>query len=175
MKSAVFALAGLLLALTLPAGATEEFKIAVALTTGELSKDSNSLTTTITVEGRTMTWEQTAGGSRARGEPAPARKTFTLTPTDREKLLKLVRDGQLLTTASVKLPRQPPVFYFELRVETIVGDAKGTVELSGPRSAIEFREKELYRNSRALLQELYRIMNAHDDSIRFEEPVEERP
>ena len=174
MKICVNAFVVLFLALASSAATSDHLKIVVESTTGEQSKDGNSLTTKITVEGVAVTWEQSAGGSRARGKAVPERKRFKLAPAERENLLKLVREGGLLATESLRLPQRPPVFYFALRVQTSMGNEKGAIEISGPRAAVEIQEKKLYRSSLTLVNELYRIMNTHDKSIVFEELVRER-
>ncbi len=153
----------------------QELKIIVELTVGEKSKDSSSLTTRIWVDDSKLGWEQTANGARARGKtPRPA-KEFQLSVREKENLLELIRAHDMLATDSLEIPQRPPVFYFELRVETRNGIEKGAVTISGPRSAVELQEKVLYRNSLALVKELYRLMQTHDKSIVFEEPVRERP
>jgi len=151
-------------------------QVRVTIVTGEQSKDSSSETTTITVEGRSIRWERSAsGGRRHRTGAPPKEKIFNLSYSDRENLLKLIRENGLLSTYSLELPLRPPVFYFELKIETTAGIEKGAVKISAPRSAMELKDKAQYRDSVPLLKELYRIMREQDKSMVFEELVRERP
>lgn len=87
----------------------------------------------------------------------------------------MIRENGLLATDSLGLPLRPPVFYFDLMIEATAGSEKGAVTISGPRSAVELQEKALYRDSLAVVKELYRIMQEQDKSIVFRELVRERP
>lgn len=152
----------------------ESLKLHATVVTGERSRDSSSETTRITVEGDSIKWEQSAtGGHRPEGV-APKEKEFKLLPAETGALLKLIRDNGLLTTDSLMLPLRPPVFYFDLMIETTVGDEKGAVKISGPRSATELRENALFRHSLLVLKELYRIIHEHDKSLGLDELVRER-
>ncbi len=153
-----------------------ELKIVAAVTVGERSKDSSSQTETISVQGSSLFWDHAfAGASRGRNAAAPTRKSFTLTAVDRENLLKLAREGGLIATETIELPQRPPLAYFVLKLETSAGREKGVVTISGPRSAVELDQAPLYRNSLALVHELYRIMQRQDKSIVFEELVRALP
>jgi hypothetical protein len=151
--------------------ATDELHIGVRLTTGERSRDTSSQTTTITVEGGAIVWGQTFSGRR---NAAPSvRKEFKLSPADKENLLKLIGSNNLLVTDSIELPLDPPVFYFKISVDLTLGEKKGAINISGPRTAVKVKEEKLYQNTLPLVKELYRIMNSQDESVRFEELVHE--
>ncbi len=146
---------------------TDELHIGVRLTTGERSRDTNSQTTTITVEGDAVVWEQTFSGRRG-GAPS-LRKEFKLSPADKENLLKLIGSNNLLVTDSIELPLDPPVFYFKISVDLTLGEKKGAINISGPRTAVKVKEEKLYQKTLPLVKELYRIMNSQDKDVRFEE------
>jgi hypothetical protein len=174
MKIVLTFLTILICACLVPAseGGTEELHVSVRLTTGEQSKDSSSQTTTITVERDAIVWERTFNEHRGRRRPA-VRKEFRLSPADRGELIKLIRANNLLVTDSIKLPRTAPVFYFEISVDLILGEKKGAINISGPRSAAQVKEEKLYQNTLTLVKELYRIMKGLDKSIMFEELIRE--
>lgn len=153
------------------AAGADELRVSVRLTTGEHSKDSGSQTTTITVGRDAIAWEQTFGGS-SRRRHAPARKAYRLSLADKRNLRELIESNNLLVTDSIKLPRASANYrYFEVSVDLTAGGKTGAIRLSGMRTAAAVREERLYRNTLALVKELYRIINAHDKSVRFEELI----
>jgi len=142
---------------------TEELHISVRLTTGERSKDSSSETTRITVEQDTIIWVRTFGGRR-RATP-PSRKEFKLSSADKQQLLTLIRSNDLLVTDELLLPRASSNFrYFEISVELTLDEQKGSINISGMRTAVEVKEQKLYQHTITLVKELYRIMNLQDQS-----------
>jgi len=153
---------------------TDELLVSVRLTTGERSKDSNSQTTTITVERDEIVWEQTFGGSSGR-RPAPPRKVFKLSRADKEKLLKLITANNLLVKSAIALPQPSANYhYFEIAVDLTVDGKKGAINISGLRTAASVKEEPLYQSTQALLEELYRIMHSQDKSVRLEELILEQ-
>jgi hypothetical protein len=150
---------------------TDELRIGVRLTTGERSKDTSSQTTTITVERDAIVWQQTFSGRR---NAAPSlRKEFKLPPADNGNLLELIKSNNLLVTDSIELPQDAPVFYFKISVELTLGEKKGAIRISGPRTAVKVKEEKLYQNTLTLVKELYRIMNSQDKHVRFAELIHE--
>jgi hypothetical protein len=150
---------------------TDELLVSVRLTTGERSKDSGSQTTTITVERDAIVWEQTFGGS-SRRQPTPPRKMYKLSPSDKLVLLKLIESNKLLVTDSIRLPQASSNYrYFEVSVDLTLGGKKGAIDISGPRTAVGVREEKLYQSTLTLVEELYRIINSQDKSIRLEELI----
>jgi hypothetical protein len=151
---------------------TDELLVSVRLTTGERSKDSGSKTTTITVERDALAWAQTFAGS-SRRRPNPPRRVYKLSAADKRNLLGLIKSNDLLVTDSIELPRPSSNYqYFEVSIDLTLGGKKGAVNISGPRNAAGVKDERLYRSALALIEELYRIMNGHDKSVRFEELIE---
>ena len=157
------------------AASEDALKIRAELTLGERSKDSSSQTTVITVDDDTMVWEQTESGARgAKGEKSPRRKVFTLSAAQKGNVVDTIAASELLITDSLKVPHQPPVFYFALRMKLAVGTTEGAIEIAGPRSAGEIRASRLYGRSINVMKALYAIIHAQDKSIIFEEPLRAR-
>lgn len=153
--------------------ATDELHIGIRLTTGEHSRDSSSQTETITVDRDTIVWERSFTGRR-RGTP-PARKEFKLSFADKQSLVTLIGANNLLVTNSIELPRKSSNFrYFEISVELTLDGKKGAISISGMRTAMEIKEEKLYQNSVTLVKELYRIMKLQDNSMLFEDIINER-
>jgi hypothetical protein len=151
--------------------ATDALLISVRLTTGERSKDSGSQTTTITAAGDAVMWRQTFDGS-SRKRPTPPRKVYRLSPSDKLRLLKLIKSNNLLVTDSIRLPQASSNSrYFEISVDLTVGGKDWAIVISGPRTAVEVREEQLYRSTMTLVEELYRIINSQDKNIRLEELI----
>ncbi len=154
---------------------TDELHIGVWLTTGERSKDSGSNTTTITVERDAIVWEKTSSRDRRMKRP-PERKEFKLSAADQQKLLELISSNKLLVIDSIELPAAASYYrYFRISVDLTVSEKKGQIKISGPRTAVSVKEEKLYQRSMTLVKELYRIMNAQDKSIHFEELIHEPP
>ena len=152
---------------------TDELHMSVRLTTGERSKDSNSETMTITVERDAIVLERTFGGSGNR-RPSPPRKVYKLSPVDKRNMIELIRSNNLLVTDSIELTQAASNYrYFELSVGLTLGEKKGAINISGLRTAVEMKEEQLYQRTLALVEELYRIMNRQDRSIRLEELIPE--
>jgi len=150
---------------------TDELLVSVRLTTGERSKDSHSETTTITVERDAIVSEQIFGG-RSGMRPVPPRKVFKLSQADKGKLLKLITANNLLVTGAIELPQPSANYnYFEIAVDLTVGGKKGSIKISGLRTAAKVKEEQLYQSTLTLLEELYRIMNRQDKSVRLEELI----
>jgi hypothetical protein len=166
MKNVLTILALMVCACTVHASGheTDELYVRVELTTGEHSKDSNSQTTTITVERGAMVWERSFSGRR-RGT-SPLRKNFRLSHADEESLLKLIRSNNLLVTDSVELPLDASIFYFEISVDLTLGEKKGAINISGPRNAVTVKEEKLYQHTLAFIKELCRIVNSQDKNVR---------
>ncbi len=143
----------------------------VRLTTGEHSRDSSSQTTTLTIapDANTIVWGKTFTGRR-RGTPAE-QKEFKLSPADRAALLKLIRGGNLLVTNSIELPEGSGYSYFAISLDLALDGEKGAISISGPRTASKVKEEKLYQDTLALVREIYRIINAQDATLDFEELV----
>lgn len=153
---------------------TDELLVSVRLTTGERSKDSGSQTRTITVERDAIAWAQTFAGS-SRRRPNPPRKVYKLSPAEKRNLLGLVNSNDLLVTDSIELPRPSSNYqYLEVSIDLTLGGKKGAVNIRGPRNAAGVKDKPRYRSARLLIEELYRIMNGHDESVHFEELILDR-
>ncbi len=146
--------------------ATDNLTLRVEVTTGEHSKDSSSRTTFVTVGpgNKIIAWESESGGRRT--TPAPVRKEYTLSAADKSKLIAILRSGELLTTRSIELERDPATYqYFELSIESFSGGKSGMTRISGSRTAVQLEKETLYQNSIALINELYRIIRSQGGNV----------
>ena len=117
-------------------------------------------------------WQKESFGGR-RTRTSPLRKEFELSPADKQILLKLIDANNLLVTDSIELPQAAPVFYFKISVDLTLGEKKGAINISGPRTAVKVKEEKLYQNTLILVKEIYRIMKIQDKSVLFEELIHE--
>src|SRR2546429_59012 len=94
----------LLLALSVSAatGKTpkEELYLTVRMTTGEHGRDSNSTTTTLTVERDTLVYEQSQHGANA-GSRKSVKREYKLTSEDQAALTKVLQEKNLLGSKTV--------------------------------------------------------------------------
>lgn len=149
----------------------DKFTLSVSLTTGERSRDSHSQTTTITLTGDNLVYEQTYSGFGA-SRRQPVRKEFKLKGSEISRLKSLVKEQDLTGSGGLKFtPAAGQFTYFEMVVRVTLKGIIATQELSGPRAAANIKEERVYRKSVALLQELYRLINLRDKEIDYQEPV----
>ena len=141
----------------------------MTMTSGERSKDSNSATTEITINGQTLVYKKTYGG-RSRGRMPEEMKEFKLKAEDQRNLIRLIKDRNLLRTDSIE--REQDVsgmyLYFELSVKSILNKSTGSIYLKGSRKATALKEEKLYKDAVALIQAIYAIIHRTDKAIVHE-------
>ena len=153
---------------TATGGATGDLHINASLTKIERSKDSNSRKTTITVSGNKIVYERTYSGAR-RNRIEPVRKEYKITDEEIKRLSKVVRDYDLLTSDSLEYPTTGGGFlYFEISLDVRAEGKQSQIKISGPSKAAGVRDGKLYKNTNALFEEIYRIINAQDKEISYE-------
>jgi hypothetical protein len=142
--------------------------INVSLTRAERSKDSHSRRTNITVSGDKIVYERVYQGYR-RNKIAPVEKEFAIKDEDVRRLENLVIEHNLLTPDSLELPSTGGgLIYFEILLDVRLGGKKSHIGISGPSKAAGIKDQRLYKDSRALLEEIFRIISAQDDEISYE-------
>lgn len=163
-----------LLALLLPSAtycrSPEDFSLSISLTRGERSRDSHSQTTRITLKGLELLYEKSYSGYRGGARSVPVKKSFTIKREDLERLKKLIRDNELLASDSLAVAgAQGGVRrYFAIELNITLDGKKSSVEISGPRSASEIREKKIYLKASALLEAVYGLLVEQDKEIGYE-------
>jgi hypothetical protein len=149
-----------------------DFALIVTVITSEHSRDSNSTTTSLTVSGNTLVYEETHHGARASRHP-PLKKEYKLTNDDRDRLIGLLKGNRLLTTKTIsKSSDQRGVTRdFELSITTKLAGKESRISIAAPRSATELKNEPLYQGSVLLIGELYQIINRTDRDITFDELI----
>jgi hypothetical protein len=152
----------------------KELSLNVTIITSEHSRDSNSVTTNLRVTADTLVYEETLHGAHS-GRRLPVKKEYKLTNDDRDRLIKLVKEDNLLTnkTISKSSERRAVNRDFELSIESKLAGKQGTVSISAPRSATELKKDRWYQNSVSLLTELYRVIQRTDPDIAVPELIQE--
>ncbi len=162
-------IASILLIFTLAGAArsrpTSDLYISVSLTRAERSKDSNSRRTTITLDGEKIIYEKAYQGYR-RNKIEPVHKEFVIKDEDVKRLEKLVRDHNLLVSDSLKYPTAGRGFIsFEISLDVRSGGKQSHIVISGPSKIKGIKDQKLYRDTTALLEELFRLLSAQDEEI----------
>jgi hypothetical protein len=150
----------------------QELSLNVTVITSEHSRDSNSVTTKLRVSGDTLVYEETFHGARANWNP-PVKKEYKLTNEDRDRLIKLLKEENLLTnkTISKSSEQQDVRRDFELIIQSKLAGQEGAVSINAPRSATELKKDPLYQSSVSLLTELYRVIQRTDPDIAVPELI----
>jgi hypothetical protein len=160
------------MAFVLASGPSEQLSVKVSMVTGEHSRDSNSTSTSLTVERNKLKYEQTYYGYRADRRP-PVKKEYEVTANDRAVLIGLLRQKNLLVNKSLAgLPQEPSArTYFSLSVDTKFNGQDHSIKIEGGRNDEKLKETDLYRDSVLLIQQLYKIINRTDPDIAMPELI----
>lgn len=144
-----------------------QLKLQIIMTRGESSRDSHSVKTTIAVSGQKLTYTRSYTG-RLSGR-APERKEFDLTADDVRKIADWVKSKNLLVTENVERSGGPKGSYlwFDLRIRSEVDGATGLINIRGPRGDTSFDEARVYKDSVALIEQLYEILHRLDKDLVY--------
>ena len=150
----------------------EELHLTVTMVTGEHSRDSNSTTTTLTVERDTLVYEQSQHGAHSASRK-PLKREYKLTSEDQAALIKVLQEKNLLGSKTVSaLPlEQRPQSYFSLVIRTRLNRLQGLGEnehsttITGPRNGAKLKENQTYRDSIYLIEQLYKIINRTEADV----------
>jgi len=150
----------------------EELSVKVTMVTGERSRDSNSTSTTLTIAGNKLVYQQTYHGYRA-NRREPVQKEYELTANDRNMLIGLLRQKNLLVNKAVEgLPQEQGArTYFSLSVTSKLSGEEYSITIDGARNDAKLKETGLYRDSVFLIQELYKIINRTDRDVTMPELI----
>ncbi len=148
---------------------TDDLYISITLKRGERSRDSGSRTTTITLAQDQIIYERSYHGMGA-SRQKPVRKEFKLGDKEKGRLIELIRARELLVEDSIKYPlaESGMVRYFKISVQLKLNEKSGVIRMEGPTNAVKIKDQKLYRNSIALIEEIYKIINLMDKEITYE-------
>jgi hypothetical protein len=139
-----------------PARAADpQLHLSVYIVRGEHSRDSNSTTTTITVDGASLVYEQSYTGFRASGRK-PVHIEKDLTPQDVRRLEAIIDGNKLLKSHSVKYDSSQPGSYFQGSIDIRLHSGNSAIRLSGMTYEIE--AEGLYKKVQVLLDAIQSIV-----------------
>jgi hypothetical protein len=148
--------------------AKEDFYLEVTIVTGEHSRDSNSVTRTITVTPGELTYKETYAGARS-NRRTPVSKQFTLTKQDQADLIALLKAKNLLITKTMSRPptQKGSSRYFELAITSALEGRESSVAIEASPSTSELKTDSLYQGSVSLIEQIYKIINRTDPDIEM--------
>ena len=144
----------------------DELYLSVAIVSGEHSRDSGSVTTTLTIAADALGYEETYQGMRSNLHK-PLKKEYKLTKQDLAVLIRLLKEKNLLVTKTISKPPQQKGFsrYFELTIRSTLRGKENSVSIDASPGAKELKAEPLYQSSVSLIEELYKIINRTDPDI----------
>jgi hypothetical protein len=145
---------------------TADFYLEVTIVTGEHSRDSNSITRTLTISSGELTYKETYEGARSRLHPA-VKKQFKLTKQDQLDLIAMLKAKNLLITRTISKPptQKGSTRYFDLAITSALEGKEHSVAIEASPSAADLKADSLYQGSASLLEQLYRIINRTDPDV----------
>ncbi len=144
----------------------QDFYLEVTIVTGEHSRDSNSVTRTLTVAAGELTYKETYEGARS-NRHTPIKKQFKVTRQDETALIALLKAGNLVITRTISKPptQKGSSRYFELAIITALEGKESSVAIEASPSTTELKTDSLYQGSVSLIEQLYKIINRTDPDV----------
>lgn len=141
----------------------DDFYLEVTIVTGEHSRDSNSITRTLTVASGALTYKETYAGARS-GQRVPVKKQFKLTKQDQANLIALLKAKNLLVNKTISKPsaQKGTSRYFELAIASALEGKEYSVAIEASPSSDDLNTDPLFQSSVSLLEQLYKIINRTD-------------
>ena len=148
------------------AAPSDELSLVVTIVTGERGKDSHSTTTTLTLTGEKLTYQQSYRGAHSGGRP-PVKKDYKLTTADRDELTRILREKKLLITRTLAALSQEDEAgsYFSLLLRSKLNGEEQSITIKLPRTAAKLKGDRLYQDSVFLVEQLYRAIKRTDPDI----------
>ena len=151
---------------------TDDLQLNITIVTGEHSRDSNSTSTTLTVDGNKLFYEQTYHGAHSGGRE-PVRKEYKLTAEDRNVLIGLLRQRNMLVNKNVSEPSQAKGSsrYFELEIHAGLDGNEASISIDAARNDVKLKNERLYQDSVYLTEQIYKIINRTDPEMTMPELI----
>jgi hypothetical protein len=156
----------------------DDLYIRVTTEQSEHSMDSNSETTTLTVAGDTLAYEQGHSGAHSR-ERGSVEKKFRLSAEDKNCLGRILNEKNLLVTKMISKPLETtgPRSYHSLSIsiKSKLNGKEGSISIDGPIRSTAIKNDPLCQDSLLLIKELYRIINRTEPLLGFAEFTDDNP
>ena len=137
------------------ANADPQLHLSIYVVRGEHSRDSNSTTRTITVDGTSLVYDEAYTGFRA-GARKPIHIERDLTADDLRRLEAIIDTNKLLKSKSVKYDAGQPGSYFMGSIDIKLRSSNSSIRLSGMTYEIE--TEALYKKVQVLLDAIQNIV-----------------
>jgi hypothetical protein len=154
----IAALTLLMLSSTSIASSTiQELHLYLSITEGEHSRDSNATTTTISINGTHLVYDQSYSGYRASSRK-PIHKEISIKDEDVEKLWEFISSKGLLNAGSARYATSDYGRYVIITLNVLSAKKKPPVKISGMTRVLG--AETLYQDVQALREEMDRIIDA---------------
>jgi len=138
---------------------TGRLYLSVSQTRTEHSRDSYSISKTITINGNVLLYDE--GGRRIK----PVHKEYKLSNQEVARLRQLISERNLLISKSVEYPvATGPHTSISLSVEIKTKGKRSLIEISGSLNSKELDNDRVYNNANALLKELTDMIYSKEES-----------
>ena len=133
--------------------------ISISETRTEHSRDSNSTSKTIKVNGNALLYEES--GRRRK----PLHQEVSLTDQEVSKLKRQISEKRLLTSYLVEYPEASgPHTSIVLSLELKANGTESQIRISGAMNSKEMENDRVYQNAHAFLEEITELIDAKDES-----------
>lgn len=133
--------------------------LSISLTEGEHSRDSNSASTAISINGTELVYDKSYSGYGA-GKRKAVHKQIKIGAEEISKLREVIAERRLLVSNRLDHSINGPGRYSVATISLALGQRRGRLKVSGTISEIE--NEPLYKNAQALIEEIRRIVEAHE-------------
>jgi hypothetical protein len=138
---------------------SDDLHISISLTEGEHSRDSNSTSTAISIDGGKLVYDKSYSGYRANNR-TPVHKQIRIKADDIERLKRVIGEKKLLVSHRLERPTNGPGRYSIAAISIALGKQRASIRFSGRISRIN--NEPLYKSSRALIEEIQQIVEANE-------------
>ena len=137
----------------------DDLHLSISLTEGEHSRDSNSTSIAISISGGQLVYDRSYSGYRA-NKRTPVHKQIGIKAGDIYRLKKVIGERKLLVSRRLEGPTNGPGRYSIAAISIALGKQRASIRVSGTISRID--NEPLYKSSRALIEEIQRIVEANE-------------
>jgi hypothetical protein len=135
------------------------FYVSISETRREHSRDSYSISKTITISGNALLYEESGRHSKQ------VHKEYELTNQEIVKLRQLISERNLLISRSVEYPEATgPHTSIVLSLELKLNRKRSLIRISGSINSKELENDRVYKNAAAFLEEIIHMIQAKDES-----------
>ena len=133
--------------------------ISISETRREHSRDSYSISKTITINGNALLYEESGRRSKQ------VHKEYKLTDQEIIRLRQLISEKNLLISRSVEYPEATGLHTsIELSLELKSNRKRSLIMISGSINSKELENDRVYKNAEAFLEEIIEMIDAKDES-----------